>query len=178
VKWWNWLVSIPKAVNPSFDSDGRYAFANQSDPNVIFLCQTIESSTPTQSRTVTIPHGKCIFLPIINYISTVPENGNTDDEIMIDAKNKINRVSNLEFYVNDQKLDKDLNAYRFLSPFFNAYFSQDNVLSISRGIHRCISDGYWIMFQPGKDFLKFSTFGSCSSGATKITVSYKVFITR
>jgi hypothetical protein len=93
---------------------------------------------------------------------------------MIDAKNRINRVSNIEFYINDKKVNEDLNAFRFLSPFFNAYFCQDNILDISSGVHRCISDGYWIMFQPGKNFLEFSTFGSCSSGATRIAISYKV----
>ncbi len=68
-KWWQWAFSIPLATNPIFDTTGANAAIGQHGP-VWFLAGT--SGGPHVVRTVTIPHGKKIFFPIINTIVDYP----------------------------------------------------------------------------------------------------------
>jgi hypothetical protein len=36
VKWWQWVLLIPRSTNPSFDDTGLNASLNQVDPDVFF----------------------------------------------------------------------------------------------------------------------------------------------
>src|SRR5213083_1086403 len=59
--WWQWVLSIPFAQNPIFDSTGEDCDVGQSGP-VWFLAGT---SGSTAVRSCTIPAGKSIFFPIV-----------------------------------------------------------------------------------------------------------------
>ena len=69
-KWWNWILNIRHDVNPNFEvptaadpTGGKYASINNDGP-VIFLPG---SSTPGKTtRTLTIPPGRPLLVPIIN----------------------------------------------------------------------------------------------------------------
>ncbi len=174
IRWWKWLLGIPKEVSPSSDSTGQYAQLKQSDPNVFFLCQTFTRHDDNPTRHVIVPFGKAIFMPIINWISVFPDDGRSDDDLLAMAKRKIDAVENLELSINYQKLKVDLNKYRVTSTAFEVYLPKNNLLNAEEGYSRCVSDGYWVLFLPFKQKLLISSYGSCSLGITKIAISYDI----
>src|SRR5919199_4030642 len=82
IKWWQWLLSIPISSNPAFDTTGSFANINQNESSVFFLCQTIEANDIAPTRKCTIPSGKGIFMPIINWISILYIDGNSEQEMI------------------------------------------------------------------------------------------------
>src|SRR6185503_18999622 len=62
--WWQWALSIPAAQSPLTDATGEFAGVSQSGP-VWFLAGTLGNSA---ERTVTVPEGKPIFMPVHNWI--------------------------------------------------------------------------------------------------------------
>ena len=140
IKWWQWILSFPKLENPAFDNTGIFAGSGQEDPNVYFLCQTIETPKDIPWRTITLPPNKSMFMPVINWISISTEN-DTDHELLRDAKMHTDEVANMQFIIDDH-LVENLRDYRIVSPFFDINFPTDNVFDVTPGIHRCVSDGF------------------------------------
>ena len=68
-RWWIWLLSIPKLLNPSYDNTGANFKEGQSEDKVFFLCQTIESAYSIPHRHISLKSGMCIFMPILNWSS-------------------------------------------------------------------------------------------------------------
>ena len=67
-RWWRWWMSIPLNVNPSGEAGDANCEINQQGP-VWFLGGPIGS---TFTRACTIPAGKAILSPIINFINDYP----------------------------------------------------------------------------------------------------------
>lgn len=176
-KWWQWLLSTPKSKNPAYDSSGTNANVNQRDPNVLFLCQTIDSTEQAricQDRSITMKTGKAVFMPIINWISVLYVDGSTDEELVSVAKKKMDVVSELVVELDGVAIKDGLEQYRVRSPFFDAEVSEDNILSLSSGSRHFVADGYWIFLKPLKKDTKLRTFGSCSSGVNKFEINYEI----
>lgn len=176
VRWWQWLSSIPKNRNPALDYNGRDINTNQNYPSVLFLCQTYEKAERRPFRKNRINKGRFIFMPIINYISIIDVDGNTNDEILMTAKDKMDVIGPLEININGVKFQTGFEKFRIQSPFFEINVPVNNIFNISAGIKRCISDGYWIFFGPIFENLRLSSFSSCSSGITTIEVDYELLI--
>ena len=176
------MLSIAKYDSPVLDNTGEKAATNQQDPNVFFLCQTMDSTklgdATSGTRKVTVKSGISILMPIINYISVFHEDGETEEEIASVAAAKMNVVSRLEVIVNGAKVQKGLEQYRAQSPLFDTVLPDDNILAITGGSRRCISDGYWLFLPPLKENTRISTFGSCSSGVNKFEVEYDITVLR
>ncbi|MGH9953683.1 MAG: hypothetical protein ACRD5J_18865 [Nitrososphaeraceae archaeon] len=175
-RWWQWLLSIPKSNNPAFDSVGSNANINQDYKPVFFLCQTYEGLNIIPNRTVTIPAGyNLIFIPIINWISILHHDGETDEDLLAIAKERMDVVSNLKFSINQLTTEDGLENFRVVSPFFEVVLPEDNIIGLPSGVRRAISDGYWIFVEPKvREELVLTTFGSCSAGVTRIGVIYKI----
>jgi hypothetical protein len=171
-EWWKWLLSIPRSLNPAFDSTGVNSYQNQERDDVIFLCQTLESSIPIPQRQVNIRKCSGIFMPIINWVSVSGIDGLTDKEMLTKAREQIDVVGDLRLTINDETLTTDLKGYRSESPFFNLELPQNNILDLPAGVRRFVSDGYWVFLRPLDLPSKISSFGSCSSGRTKIGAYY------
>ncbi len=177
ISWWKWLLGIPKSSNPAMDMTGKNASLSQPDHRVFFLCQTIEGGQSVPCRTISIPRGTSLFMPIINWISICGQDGNTDSELSVVAKLRMDIVSNLNFSIDDCQLPINLENCRITSPPFYAYFPLDNIFNIPWPYYRqAISDGYWIFLKPPKSDCVLTTYGSCSKGLTKIGVCYKISI--
>ncbi len=174
IKWWQWISSIPKDKSPAFDWNGDNVNENQNDPRVLFLCQTYESVESTPFRRNIITKGRSIFMPIINWISIMYQDGSNDKELLEIARNKMDVVGPLEITINGITINKGLEKYRILSPFFEIDLPENNIFGTSRGKRRCISDGYWIFLAPIYENLQLYSFSSCSSGVTKIKANYKL----
>jgi hypothetical protein len=176
-RWWQWLLSIPKSKNPALDSTGANAHINQIYPNVFFLCQTYQEGVPSiPNRTVTVPAGRSIFMPIINWISIMHNDGETDQELIQIANKRMDVVANLQITINELTLKDGLKEYRAQSAFFDIALPEDNIVALPPGLTRAVSDGYWLFLKPLEDNIKITSFGSCSSGLTKIGVSYNLSI--
>jgi hypothetical protein len=169
------LLSIPKSTNPAFDHTGASANIEQNYPEVFFLCQTYEEGTPPiPTRTVAVPAGRLIFMPIINWISLLHHDGETEQELIEVAAKQMDVVADLQVTVNGIRLKNRLEEYRVQSQCFDVMLPEDNILSSAPGPTRAVSDGYWLFFKLREGDISLSSFGSCSSGINKIGVRYNL----
>lgn len=174
-KWWQWLFSIPRSRNPAFDRTGDYAHINQVYPNIFFLCQTYEGTMGTMPiRTVTLPSCTAVFMPIINWISILHHDGESDQELVEIADQRMDVIENLYLSINGTIVDRGLEKFRVRSQFFDIVLPEDNIISSQAITLRAVSDGYWLFFEPIKSGTKLTSIASCSSGQTKIGVTYNL----
>jgi hypothetical protein len=172
IKWWKWLVSIPKIINPAFDESGVNCHSNQNDPNVWFIAGTFGGFA---ERQCTIPLGKSIFFPIINIEASFNDTEVSSElELVSFTKTHIDDidVSGIQVKVDNMMIDK-LDRYRISTPAFDLNFLEDNILNAKAGLTKAASDGYWIFLRPlcrGLHTLFFS--GSCLSGKIRIGAKY------
>jgi len=171
--WWQWLLPIPKSINPTTDLTGKYASVGQADPRVYFLCQTVEGAKEQPRRHISLRKGACVFMPILNWISDFYEHGRSEEELIQTAAQRIDAIGNLKFSLDGREI-QGLERYRFRSNFFIVELPKYNILDLPPGKARFISDGYWVFTEPILSDITISTFGSCSSGVTKIGVDYSI----
>jgi hypothetical protein len=176
IKWWQWLSSIPKHNNPAFDWSGAKIYENQHDLPILFLCQTYEGVRNTPFRRNRIAKGTSIFMPIINWISIMHYDGDSDTQLLEIARSKMDIVGPLEITINGITINNGLEKFRVQSPFFEIDLPKNNLFDLPSGKSRCISDGYWLFLYPVYENLRLSSFSSCSSGVTKIKVNYELII--
>src|SRR5712691_7423620 len=62
--WWQYVLSIPTATNPVFDTTGTNCAIGQSSGPVFFLAGA--ATTDLVTRTCTVPAGKALLFPIVN----------------------------------------------------------------------------------------------------------------
>ncbi len=151
--WWQWALSTPAATNPILDPDGDNCDVGQSGP-VWFLAGTFGGVT---TRSCTVPAGKLIFFPIINFIADHPCPGPDFCEgIPLEtclhdlAAFFMDHVTELEVQVDGTSL-QSLFDYRATSGLFT--FTGDPSMA---AVDPCItgtpqaglSDGFWIMLAP------------------------------
>ena len=171
--WWQWLLTIPKSRNPAMDLSGQNAAIGQPKSNVFFLCQTTENIDQSPTRRVSIPKGTSLFLPVINWVSNFYEHGDSEEDLIKIARERMDIIGNLEFYLNGKSV-QGLEKYRFLSQFFSVDLPSDNIFDLPAGQTRLVSDGYWVFTKPIMMDATIHTFGTCSSGVTKIGINYQI----
>jgi len=160
-----------------FDMNGKNAYLNQIHGKIFFLCQTLESSEKFPFRTVKIPKQSSIFMPLINWVSVRGEDGETDEELLRVARQRMDVVKDLHIHINDITLTTDtLKKFRAESPFMDVLLPENNIFDQPSGQTRMVSDGYWIFLKPISDSMRIKSLGSCSSGITKIGVHYVINI--
>ena len=172
MNWWKWLLLIPIANSPAYDWTGRKALTNQTNRDVVYFCQTVEGSQKRPVRLVNRALNKAILMPVINWISVQYEDGDTDNELKDKAKQKIDLVGNMCVRINGEVIKEDLFKFRVQSPFFELSLVENNVIGVKPGIRRFFSDGYWLFLKPSLYIQRIDSYATCSSGATKIKVSY------
>jgi hypothetical protein len=175
VKWWRWLLSIPKENNPAFDTSGVHASEKQQDPNVWFLAGTFGGSVVRKCK---VPVGKAILIPIINYECSFADEPTITNqaELKLKCETEIDDIKNLFFGIDEFSLT-DLSAYRARSPLFDVNLGENNILGVHGCITRMISDGYWVFLKPLEVGLHqlFSS-GSCRSGKIMIGTTYHLYV--
>jgi hypothetical protein len=176
MKWWSWLLKIPIQNSPVFDETGRNAYLDQDDPHVFFLCQTYGQNRSNPSRHVLVQKGQSLFMPLINWISIAPEDGQTDNDLILKAQSKMNSISDLTMIVNGDQFTADFSQYRVQSKPFYVDVPKENILTLQPGTKKIVSDGYWILTESIIKSMQLTTFGSCSAGLTKIGVNYDITI--
>jgi len=137
-KWWKWIRSIPKEINPAFDTTGQYCNAFQPYPNVWFLAGTFGGSV---IRFCTLPYGKALFFPIITSVFSFVEDPDlkTEDDLIGAARKDTDTVKRLDLVVDDVSFVQ-LDKFRVSSGVF------DDVIN---GVQtKSVSDGFWIFLKP------------------------------
>ena len=178
IKWWLWLLNIPKKLSPTFDPQGKNWYVGQNNPNVFFLCQTVEGLGAMPCRSISLPAGRCIFMPIINWLSISNKDGKTEDGMRAIAKEKIDEVASIDFTINGMSIAGPREDFRVASRMFEAILPEENIFDEPGGRRNFVSDGFWIFLKPLADNSTLNSFGSCSTGATRIGVNYDVKIIR
>jgi hypothetical protein len=154
--WWQWALAIPEASNPLVDPAPQFAALNQNGP-VWFLAGTFGGSL---ERSITIPTGKSIFMPIHNWIfgsgvfdcdPTVP--GVTCDvpELRSKAAAAATGAEVVEAWIDGNPVN-NIRDYRAISPEpFSVTFPAGAVFGIPAGTYYPqVTDGYWLMLAPLK----------------------------
>lgn len=174
-RWWLWLLSIPKQVNPAFDKTGEKCNVGQTDPNVWFLATT---TTGRAERTMTIPSNKALLFPIINITTSFSENPSlkTEGELVSYTEKHMDDITKKEINIDGTEI-AIAESHRVRSPPFAFSFPDNNIYGAPRGPTRGVGDGYWIFLRPlpqGNHNIR--TFGSCMSGKVQIGVSLHLIV--
>lgn len=174
-RWWQWLLSIPAAVNPNLDATGENCAQGQTD-DVWFLAGAFGG---TVTRTCTIPAGKPIFFPIINNILFKPRGQETLLDLRRQASEFIDNATELEATIDGEAI-QNLAAFRARSPSFTVIAPQRGLvppgqLSVPGNTDPIVSDGYWLLLSPlspGDHSIHFHA----KSGEFELDVSYALTI--
>jgi hypothetical protein len=157
--WWQWGLGVPAANNPILDTTGASAGADQSGP-VWFLGSTFGGSV---ERTLTIPAGKGIFMPVYQWIfgscagDCDPSNPGVPCDVptlQASAAAAATSVQSMEVSIDGQSVNQ-VRDYRALSPGgFSVTLPDGNVLQLfglptPAGTYAPqVADGFWLMLAP------------------------------
>jgi hypothetical protein len=170
-KWWRWLLSIPKEKNPILGNIEDNFYFSQGMMDVIFLAGTLGGLA---ERRCTIPFGKPILFPIINFITSYVEEPNlkSESELITRAKKDMDDIVKKEAVIDGVKV-QDVEKYRIQSSVFDLRYPENNVFELAALPTKAISDGYWVFLKPLSAGLhNIHAVGSCSSGKTTVDVTW------
>ena len=145
-KWWLWLHSIPKPVNPANDMTGEQCARNQIEPNMWFLAGTFGKLV---KRTCLVPSKRAFLFPIINSVHLLSESLSFKSESDLEAKVKkeANNVTEMNLTIDGLQL-LDLKKHRIHTRAFDIILPEDNIWGVKSGKTRAAADGYWIFLRP------------------------------
>ncbi len=169
--WWIWQWTTPTNQHPLFDATGAWAGVNQPDAEVFFLAG-VSTVSGTNARSVTVPEGKYLFLPVINAycdnVDVFPPM--TTEELLVCAAAQVNATTELHARL-DGVVVTNLVAYRQISPVFSfVHDTAENFESWVAGhpvvglVDPAVADGFWLMIEPLSPGTHVIKFGG-SSGA-------------
>jgi hypothetical protein len=154
--WMKWAVSIPKPINPLFDSTGAYAGSGQSG-KVFFLAGTTTGGNTV--RNITVPTGTPLFFPVVNYMwVNTPETGDPvwSPTQEADARSAIAGVIDTANHLS-LKIDghsvSNMYDFRIKSTAAKCNIpplADDNVFgaALINNPYHCVADGYWVLLPP------------------------------
>jgi hypothetical protein len=151
--WWQWAASFDSAESPVADRTGENCHLKQDGP-VWFLAGTY--GTKRTVRTCTIPRGKYLFFPLINYVYFLadPASPPTCASVTLSAQRATDNPSLLVLNL-DGADGTELSQYRqATSPCFNLAALADPPAPLFPSA----ANGYYVMLRPlppGKHELNF-----------------------
>lgn len=163
-EWWQMVHGTPVSVNPALDDTGEFAAIGQRGP-VWFL--TGDFRTTSVNRTVTIPSGVSLLVPVLNVEwdnqgLAQPLTFTELQQLCADFVASIDPES-LFFELDGTEL-ADESIARVVAGEFTFAFPADSLgrflgFDGSRGIYGpAAADGYWVMLRPlapGRHTLRF-----------------------
>lgn len=195
-KWWNWLVSFPDNTsnstltqNPGQDPSGKSCALGQTGP-VWFLAGSTGKSGPLTVRTCTIPTGKAILFPVVNYECSYLENPGSKNEADLRdcAVSQENQVRDPQVTVDGVDLSSQIQ--RVHSPLYTLVLPQNNIFGVrvndgDKSVStQSVSDGFWLLLPPltaGSHQIGFKaryqgSYGSTSSNQVAENVIYNLTV--
>jgi hypothetical protein len=172
-RWWQWVLSIPAAVNPVLDQSGANCARGQYD-TVWFLAGSFGGSV---TRVCTVPAGKPLFFPLLNGGAFKPKGF----ESLLDLRNlagaSLNTAAALVCKVDGADCAADLFKFRASTPSFTVIAPAKGLippgqLTVPGNTDSMVADGYWMLLQPlppGQHTVKLG--GTMADGFT-VDVTY------
>lgn len=146
-RWWEWITSIPWDENPG-NAEGYFDASVGQEGFVWFLAGTFGDGPVV--RECTIPKGKYLFFPVINYFGWSPDDGKIR-EIRAFAEWIMNKMTDVQCTVDGIPM----NIVRTGSPAFGFvnvigydldYDGEMTENDVKRNV--CASDGYFVLVTP------------------------------
>jgi hypothetical protein len=163
IRWWRWLISIPRSSSPVFDLTGEFCDVSQKNPYVWFLAGTMGG---TVTRNCTIPFGKAVLFPIINSFASEPA-PTSEKDLEEWCKHETDDIGDVQASLDGEAVD--VQKYRLHSRCFTVSMPTDNCLGEPAGEATMASDGYWLFIEPlSPGTHALTSFGSCLAGKIKI----------
>ena len=180
--WWKWAMELPLtnsagATHPFID-DPRFEVTEGQSGNVWFLAGPFG----TVSRTITIPSGTALFIPILNAEASNLEGlGATAAEQRANATATADAaVASSQSFSIDGVAVQNLTAYRAVSPQFAFTAPTPWIFCDIGGAGKSVGDGYYIMvapLSPGQHTVHFTgTFDFGSAGSFSLDVTYNITV--
>ena len=151
IGWTEWVMSIPVPSNPLLDEDGSDAAIGQSGP-VWYLAGT---SGGEATRTIRVPNGKALFLPVANYFwVNTPEFGDAPWSPEQEAYARsvlaelVDTGQNLVLEIDGRSVPNVYEFQRAASTAGMCMLPDDNLYGALPGPHECVADGFWALLPP------------------------------
>lgn len=145
---WQWVVTMPEAINPGFDTTGERCGYGQSGP-VFFLPGAYVPET--FERTCVVPEGVALFVGIggseCSTVEPPPFFGRDEAELRACAASYTDTITDVSVTINGEAVP-NLDAYRTASPMFTMIFPEDNFFGVPAGAALSVSDSYSILLAP------------------------------
>lgn len=171
-RWWQWMFSLPVSESPMYDTTGANGGAGQSG-SVWFLAGTFTGGDPSAHRTLTVPVGKALFIPVINVEGSLADTptASTFSEVKQLVEDFMDTITVADLTVDGHllKIGPDT-PYR--TGLIESWYTLpvDNVLGLSPGTYSPVAyDGYYAMLAPlpaGKHVIKIHGQGVWIDGST------------
>ena len=180
MKWWQWLLSTPRSINPVVDRTGEYAYVNQPPNDIYFLVGKVaDEDGNLPSRFCRIPTGRAILFPIINCEASQLEcpELNTPQGLVERVQREENTIIKKDCVVNGSKIPPQ----RIKSDplIFELKMDKENVFNVKGGGSTyASSDGYWVFLKRlpiGRHVISFN--GSCEYGRLNSGAIYHLDVT-
>jgi len=140
--WWQWAGSFEASESPVADRTGELC-ASKQHGDIWFLAGTY--GTRRTIRTCTVPHGKHLFFPLINFVVAPAAGGSTNCmSVMTSAARMTEGVSNLVLEIDGVR-QADLTKHRQPS---RGCFDLGALAEPKRRVFPSAGDGYYIMLRP------------------------------
>ena len=177
VKWWQWLLSTPKSINPALDRTGVCTYSNHQSKDVCFLAGKLaDEERILPNRYCRIPSSISILFPVINCEANPLEYPelSTPQELVERVKRDEDTIIRKECHVNGniippQRVKSD-------PLVFELTLDEDNIFNIDGGgTTYASSDGYWVFLKPlpiGEYNIHFE--GSCEYGKLNSGANYRL----
>jgi hypothetical protein len=177
--WLEWVLSIPAPVNPLNDPDGSDAAVGQSGKVWFLVGNTTGGAT---TRTVSVPAGKAVFLPIINYFwINTPEFGDPEWSPAQEANARaiigatVDTAHDLLLQIDGETIG-NVGSLRVRGAVGACTIPDDNVFGFpfAPGAHPCVSDGYWALLPPLSAGSHTIRFAGGFAGGFALDVTYHI----
>jgi len=167
-EWWQWAGSFERSGSPVADRTGERCGLAQSGA-VWFLAGTY--GTKRTIRTCTIPAGKHLFFPLINYVVGPRYVGShTCDHAKATAASMTDGATSLVLEL-DGKLFKDVSTHRQAT---RECF--DLAERVGGGVAPTAANGYYIMLRPLSRGTHTLNFGGVLPGDMSQAVTYTLHV--
>ncbi len=184
--WWQWIYSIPCDRNPLLDETG--AFQNRGQRGAVYFLAG--SGGQTVVRNVTIPRGRFIFFPIVNYSNSYPcpdpdfkpaPGQSLEDFLTQGAQEAIDLVDFLSVELDNVALQNLTNNRGTSDLFtFRPATGLDGCLGdacLAGTRKQAVTDGYWMLLSPlSRGNHKLRIRGGVSAFNFSLDVTYNIKI--
>lgn len=152
IAWWQWAASFDRSNSPVADQTGELCGAKQSG-DVWFLAGTY--GTHRTVRHCTVPQGKYLFFPLINYVVTRPMARQVScAAVMHDAQRLTDHAGALVMELDGERT-YDLMSQRLPSKCFNIAEQAEP----KQFIFPAAGNGYYVMLKPLEPGVHVLNFG-------------------